>query len=230
MGSRSSFVRQSFLIRSVSYAIEGNSLRNEGSGNTTSETAAYRSFQLSVKGKPGLFTSQIYPQCQRHGESANTMAKPGDTYADGIKAPDGTPIGGAGAMMGRSFYTGQQVTVSALLNSFCTKPRVPPRSRRITQPDYPSCFRSPIGGREKTNNSPQVTEAPTFRLAPKRVGAEPLQAVDAIVISSSSQMHPFETEQPQGAVLSIGQRGPRRKVTPLLMRRSFCKLFCALGM
>jgi uncharacterized protein (TIGR03435 family) len=43
-------------------------------------------------------------------------AKPGDTYADGIKAPDGTPIGAAGARMGRGSYTGQQITVSALLN------------------------------------------------------------------------------------------------------------------
>jgi uncharacterized protein (TIGR03435 family) len=43
-------------------------------------------------------------------------AKPGDTYADGIKAPDGTPIGGTGAFMGRGSYTGQQVTVPDLLN------------------------------------------------------------------------------------------------------------------
>jgi uncharacterized protein (TIGR03435 family) len=43
-------------------------------------------------------------------------AKPGDTYADGIKARDGTPIGGAGVMMSRGSYTGQQVTVAALLN------------------------------------------------------------------------------------------------------------------
>ena len=28
-------------------------------------------------------------------------AKPGDTYADGIKAPNGSPIGGAGAFMTR---------------------------------------------------------------------------------------------------------------------------------
>jgi len=44
-------------------------------------------------------------------------AKPGDTYATGIKLPDGTPIGGAGAFMGRGSYTGQQVSITSMLNS-----------------------------------------------------------------------------------------------------------------
>ena len=44
-------------------------------------------------------------------------AKPGDTYANGIKGPDGAPIAGPGAMMGRGMFTGQHVPVSDLLNS-----------------------------------------------------------------------------------------------------------------
>jgi uncharacterized protein (TIGR03435 family) len=44
-------------------------------------------------------------------------AKPGDTYPDGLKAADGTPIGGSGATMGRGMFVGQQVTVGSLVSS-----------------------------------------------------------------------------------------------------------------
>ncbi len=44
-------------------------------------------------------------------------AKPGDTYANGMKAPDGTPITGSGMRMGRGMLTGQQISVSSILNS-----------------------------------------------------------------------------------------------------------------
>jgi uncharacterized protein (TIGR03435 family) len=44
-------------------------------------------------------------------------AKPGDTYTNGLRLPDGTLMGGTGAFMGRGSYTGQQVTIRSLLNS-----------------------------------------------------------------------------------------------------------------
>jgi len=44
-------------------------------------------------------------------------AKPGDTYPNGMKAPDGTPISGSGMRMGRGMITGQQIAVSFILNS-----------------------------------------------------------------------------------------------------------------
>jgi uncharacterized protein (TIGR03435 family) len=43
-------------------------------------------------------------------------AKPGDTYPNGIKGPDGQARGGAGMMMGRGSIIGQGVGVSSLLN------------------------------------------------------------------------------------------------------------------
>jgi uncharacterized protein (TIGR03435 family) len=45
------------------------------------------------------------------------QAKDGDTYADGIKMPDGTPVGSSWATMGRGMFRGQQVTVGSLVNS-----------------------------------------------------------------------------------------------------------------
>jgi uncharacterized protein (TIGR03435 family) len=45
------------------------------------------------------------------------QAKPGDTYADGIKAPDGTPIGGSFVTDGPGMFIGQQVTIDSLLHT-----------------------------------------------------------------------------------------------------------------
>jgi uncharacterized protein (TIGR03435 family) len=44
-------------------------------------------------------------------------SKPGDTYADGLKMPDGTPIGGSGAFVGRGSYRGQQVAIGGILEA-----------------------------------------------------------------------------------------------------------------
>jgi uncharacterized protein (TIGR03435 family) len=72
--------------------------------------------RLKLKVHFGTKEVPMYQLVIAKGSPKLHESKPGDTYANGIKAPDGTPIGGAGAMMGRGLYTGQQVTVSALLN------------------------------------------------------------------------------------------------------------------
>jgi uncharacterized protein (TIGR03435 family) len=45
------------------------------------------------------------------------QAKAGDTYADGLKMPDGTPMAGSGATMGRGSFRGQQVTIDGILET-----------------------------------------------------------------------------------------------------------------
>jgi uncharacterized protein (TIGR03435 family) len=72
--------------------------------------------RLKLKAHLGSKEVPMYELVIAKGGPKLHEAKPGDTYADGIKAPDGTPIGGAGAFMSRGSYTGQQVTVPVLLN------------------------------------------------------------------------------------------------------------------
>jgi uncharacterized protein (TIGR03435 family) len=70
--------------------------------------------RLKLKAHLGSKEVPMYQLVIAKGGPKLHEAKPGDTYANGIKAPDGTPIG---MMMGRGMFVGQSVTVSALLNS-----------------------------------------------------------------------------------------------------------------
>ena len=72
--------------------------------------------RLKLKAHLGSKEVPMYQLVIAKGGPKLQEGKPGDTYANGIKLPDGTPIGGAGAFMGRGSYTGQQVTVLDLLN------------------------------------------------------------------------------------------------------------------
>jgi uncharacterized protein (TIGR03435 family) len=80
-------------------------------------TQAVLEDRLKLKVHFGTKEVSMYQLVIAKGDPKLHEAKPGDTYANGLKAPDGTPIAGAGAMMGRGFFTGQQVTISGLLNS-----------------------------------------------------------------------------------------------------------------
>jgi uncharacterized protein (TIGR03435 family) len=73
--------------------------------------------RLKLKAHLGSKEVPMYQLVIAKGGPRLHEAKPGDTYANGIKLPDGTPIGGTGAFMGRGSYTGQQVTIGSLLNS-----------------------------------------------------------------------------------------------------------------
>jgi uncharacterized protein (TIGR03435 family) len=73
--------------------------------------------RLKLKAHLGSKEVPMYQLVIAKGGPKLHEAKPGDTYADGIKLPDGTPIGGSGAFMGRGSHTGQQVTIGSLLNS-----------------------------------------------------------------------------------------------------------------
>jgi uncharacterized protein (TIGR03435 family) len=73
--------------------------------------------RLKLKAHLGSKEVPMYQLVIAKGGPKLHEAKPGDTYADGIKAPDGTPIAGPGAMMGRGMFTGQHVPITDLLNS-----------------------------------------------------------------------------------------------------------------
>ncbi len=76
-------------------------------------------FEDRLKLKVHLGTKEV-PMYQmviaRNGPKLHE-AKPGDTYPDGLKAADGTPIAGPGYAMRPGQFTSQQIPVSALLNS-----------------------------------------------------------------------------------------------------------------
>jgi uncharacterized protein (TIGR03435 family) len=73
--------------------------------------------RLKLKAHLGSKEVPMYQLVIAKGGPKLHEAKPGDTYADGLKLPDGTPMAGSGIMAGRGTLVGQQVPVSALLNS-----------------------------------------------------------------------------------------------------------------